>query len=410
MFRYVFTETMKRTWRNRKLRLLFVLTVLLILVYCTLVLPRTSTNVIFDATATEAQVENHYGTKENQLSSGTVQFTQFTSSNTYSQAKKDFEELSQLHYAIQDGDLARIMQLTDLGIRGVVSDEGDVPSLFPARESSDFALQGYYYASSSTEDLNTNQVSTHMLEDKTAIQQLYRFVERYLPFAFLLITAFIASEVLVSDRKHPTIKAGKPIDWRMYIFYQSVAVFVICGLYMIGTMVIYTAVNGLLFGFGPLGIEITSYAMTPQENTLINTYRGDMSFFGYQNAWIYVGLSMVFILVMMYVLIRVSMLFSLIFRQDMIVLVLSILLVTVSSIYLADSSAGIFGIDPWYLPHNYIEIGRVLMGEMNYIAFTDQFTFVNGLIAMAFTLLVVEVLLFVTSFIMNRQRFERQVR
>ena len=212
------------------------------------------------------------------------------------------------------------------------------------------------------------------------------------------------------DRKHPTIKAGKPIDWRMYIFYQSVAVFVICGLYMIGTMVIYTAVNGLLFGFGPLGIEITSYAMTPQENTLINTYRGDMSFFGYQNAWIYVGLSMVFILVMMYVLIRVSMLFSLIFRQDMIVLVLSILLVTVSSIYLADSSAGIFGIDPWYLPHNYIEIGRVLMGEMNYIAFTDQFTFVNGLIAMAFTLLVVEVLLFVTSFIMNRQRFERQVR
>lgn len=410
MFRYVFTETMKRTWRNRKLRLLFVLTVLLILVYCTLVLPRTSTNAIFDATATEAQVENHYGTKENQLSSGTVQFTQFTSSNTYSQAKKDFEELSQLHYAIQDGDLARIMQLTDLGIRGVVSDEGDVPSLFPARESSDFALQGYYYASSSTEDLNTNQVSTHMLEDKTAIQQLYRFVERYLPFAFLLITAFIASEVLVSDRKHPTIKAGKPIDWRMYIFYQSVAVFVICGLYMIGTMVIYTAVNGLLFGFGPLGIEITSYAMMPQENTLINTYRGDMSFFGYQNAWIYVGLSMVFILVMMYVLIRVSMLFSLIFRQDMIVLVLSILLVTVSSIYLADSSAGIFGIDPWYLPHNYIEIGRVLMGEMNYIAFTDQFTFVNGLIAMAFTLLVVEVLLFVTSFIMNRQRFERQVR
>lgn len=410
MFRYVFTETMKRTWRNRKLRLLFVLTVLLILVYCTLVLPRTSTSDIFDATATEAQVENHYGTKENQLSSGTVQFTQFTSSNTYSQAKKDFEELSQLHYAIQDGDLARIMQLTDLGIRGVVSDEGDVPSLFPARESSDFALQGYYYASSSTEDLNTNQVSTHMLEDKTAIQQLYRFVERYLPFAFLLITAFIASEVLVSDRKHPTIKAGKPIDWRMYIFYQSVAVFVICGLYMIGTMVIYTAVNGLLFGFGPLRIEITSYAMTPQENTLINTYRGDMSFFGYQNAWLYVGLSMVFILVMMYVLIRVSMLFSLIFRQDMIVLVLSILLVTVSSIYLADSSAGIFGIDPWYLPHNYIEIGRVLMGEMNYIAFTDQFTFMNGLIAMGFTLLVVEVLLFVTSFIMNRQRFERQVR
>lgn len=410
MFRYVFTETMKRTWRNRKLRLLFVLTVLLILVYCTLVLPRTSTSDIFDATATEAQVENHYGTKENQLSSGTVQFTQFTSSNTYSQAKKDFEELSQLHYAIQDGDLARIMQLTDLGIRGVVSDEGDVPSLFPARESSDFALQGYYYASSSTEDLNTNQVSTHMLEDKTAIQQLYRFVERYLPFAFLLITAFIASEVLVSDRKHPTIKAGKPIDWRMYIFYQSVAVFVICGLYMIGTMVIYTAVNGLLFGFGPLRIEITSYAMTPQENTLINTYRGDMSFFGYQNAWLYVGLSMVFILVMMYVLIRVSMLFSLIFRQDMIVLVLSILLVTVSSIYLADSSAGIFGIDPWYLPHNYIEIGRVLMGEMNYIAFTDQFTFMNGLIAMGFTLLVVEVLLIVTSFIMNRQRFERQVR
>lgn len=410
MFRYVFNETIKRTWRNKKLRLLLVLTVLLILVYCTLILPRTSTDEIMDVEGTEALVENHYGTKENQLQTGMVQFTQFTGQDTYATAKKDFEELTQLHYAMQDGDLERIMQFYALGIKGPSANLSEVPSLFPLRETNEFALGTYYNMAHGVEHLNTDVMTTHMLEDKTAIQQLHRFVERYLPIVFLLITVFIASEVLVSDRKHRTIKAGKPIDWRMYILYQSIAVFVISGLYMLGTMIFYTLVNGLLFGFGSLGTEITKYRLLQTEDSRINVFRGDTSFFEVQNAWAYVGLSIIFILVMMFVIIRISMLFSLIFRQDMIVLVLGVLLVTITSIYLADGSEPIFGIDPWYLPQNYIEIGRVLMGEQNYIAFTDQFTFTNGLITMGMTLLVVEVLLLIASFIMNRQRFERQVR
>ncbi len=410
MFRYVFNETVKKTWRNKKLRLLLVLTVLMILVYLTLILPRTSTPAILDSTATEAQVENHYGTKENQLSSGMVQFTTFTGQDTFAVAKRDFEELSQLHYAIQDGDLERITALQNVGIPVAGSASGEVDSIFPMRETGEFALATYYSRAYGTEILNTEQLSTHMLENKTAIQQLHRFVERYLPLFFLIVTVFIASEVLVSDRKHPTIKAGKPIDWRMYIWYQSIAVFMISGLYMLGTMIFYTLVNGLLFGFGPLKTEITKYQLTEHEDSRINVFRGDNVYFELQNAWIYVGLSILFIAIMMYIIIRISMLLSLIFRQDMIVLVLGILLVTVTSIYLADGSEGIFGIDPWYLPQNYIEIGRVLMGEQNFVAFTDQFTFTNGLITMGITLLVVEVLLLIASFIMNRQRFERQVR
>lgn len=410
MFRYVFNETVKKTWRNKKLRLLLVLTVLMILVYCTLILPRTSTPAILDATATEAMVENHYGTKENQLASGTVQFTQFTGQDTFQVSKREFEELSQLHYAIQDGDLNRIIQLQRIPINGVGSGAGEVDSIFPLRETNQFALATYYSRAHGFEDLNTDNLTVHMLEEKTAIQQLYRFVERYLPLFFLLVTVFIASEVLVSDRKHPTIKAGKPIDWRMYILYQSIAVFVISGLYMIGTMVFYTAVNGLLFGFGPVNTEITHYQLVENDDSRINVFRGDASFFEAQNAWIYVGLAIIFIAIMMFIIIRISMLFSLIFRQDIIVLVLGILLVTLTSIYLADGSEGMFGIDPWYLPQNYIEIGRVLMGEQNFIAFTDQFTFTNGLITMGITLLVIEVLLLIASFIMNRQRFERQVR
>lgn len=410
MFRYVFNETVKKTWRNKKLRLVFVLTVLMILVYCTLILPRTSTEMVLDTSATAALVDNSYGTKENQLSTGAVQFTQFTGQDTFALAKREFEETSQLHYAIQDGDLKRIMQLQQIPIRGVASDGGDVDSIFPLRETNQFALATYYSRAHGFEELNTEHVSVHMLEDKTAIQQLYRFVERYLPLFFLIITVFIASEVLVSDRKHPTIKAGKPIDWRMYILYQSIAVFVISSLYMLGTMMFYTLINGLLFGFGPLNTEITKYRLVEHEDSRINVFRGDISFFETQNAWVYVLLSVIFIAIMMFIIIRISMLFSLIFRHDIIVLVLGILIVTITSIYLADGSEGIFGIDPWFLPQNYIEIGRVLMGEQNFIAFTDQFTFTNGLITMGITLLVVEVLLLAASFIMNRQRFERQVR
>lgn len=410
MFRYVFNETVKKTWRNKKLRLLLVLTILMILVYCTLILPRTSTHLVLDTSATAALVDNSYGTKENQLATGTVQFTQYTGQDTFAMAKREFEEVSQLHYAIQDGDLQRIIDLQRIPINGVGSEGGDVESIFPIRETNQFALATYYSRAHGFEELNTDNFSTHMLEEKTAIQQLYRFVERYLPIFFLIVTVFIASEVLVSDRKHRTIKAGKPIDWRMYILYQSIAVFFISGLYMLGTMIFYTLVNGLLFGFGPLNTEITRYELVEHENSRINVFRGDISFFGSQNAWVYVLLSILFIAIMMFIIIRISMLFSLIFRQDVIVLVLGILLVTITSIYLADGSEGMFGIEPWFLPQNYIEIGRVLMGEQNYIAFTDQFTFTNGLITMGITLLVVEVLLLIASFIMNRQRFERQVR
>lgn len=408
MFKYVFKETMKKQWRNKKLRLLFVLTFFLIVVYLLLVLPGTSTSQILDSDLIESRLDYNYGVKENEIANNSVQFTEFTGSNTFEDSKVNFENLSQLHYAIQDGDLNRVQELRMIPMETLAPEEVNWNPLFTPRESNNFALTTYYDRTYATEMLNTDDISVHMLENKTSIQQLHRFMERYLPLAFLIITVFIASEVLVDDRKHRTIKSGKPIGWRMYILYKSIAVFVITSLYAIGTLGFFTLLNGLLFGFGPINLAISDYALVDQER--LSVFRGDMIFFETQNAWIFVLLCLLFIIIMMFIVIRISMLLSLLFRNDMIVLVLGIMIVSVTSIYLSDGSVGFLGIEPWYLPQNYIEIGRALLGEPNFVAFTDQFTYVNGLIAMGAAWIIVEILLFVTAFFMNRQRFERQVR
>src|SRR5699024_2262143 len=70
-----------------------------------------------------------------------------------------------------------------------------------------------------------DNVNSHIYNNKSAFQQLHSFFTGFGPLIILFLTVFVASEILTDDRKHRTIKAGQPVGFRKYIFYQSVTGF-----------------------------------------------------------------------------------------------------------------------------------------------------------------------------------------
>lgn len=253
-----------------------------------------------------------------------------------------------------------------------------------------------------------DNISMHTVQEKTSIQQLYLLFKGYGPLIIFLITIFIASEILVVDRKHKTLKAGPPIAWWNYILYQSISTYIIIVLFAAGVVTLFFLVTGLLYGTGPANLLVNNYIY--QSEGGLSSFRGDPSHFETQYAWMFVLKAVGLVLLIMYLLIRLNALFSLIFRNEILVMVIGFAIVLVTIIYGTDGSGEIFGLPGYFFPQNYFEVGSVVSGERNYFGTTHMYNFGVGSLVILGTLVIVEILLYITSIWMNRQKFEREVR
>ncbi|TVT27799.1 hypothetical protein FO441_08830 [Salinicoccus cyprini] len=400
MFTAVFRETLKRTWRNRKNRLVLVLTLLGIFAYLLLYLPSKEHPTTIDREALALELSAEYGMKESRLEEGNIAVNSFTGMNTYSLAKKTYES----YYAFQSGiDNGNIRLLIDLATHSALTPPlAEAPS---ERFDRDIHL-GNYNAGVVNTELQAiaaqEDATLHMYNQKTAAQQLHLFLKTNGPLILLLVTIFVASEILVDDRKHRTLKAGQPFGWWRYILYQSVSLFIILITAFTALLSIYYLVAGILYGFGTFDLGVSSYGY--QEG-----YRGEQVNFSTRSVSIFVAMSAVFILLLVYLFVRLNAWLSLVFRHDVVVMIIGFLLVGFNRIYNGGGEATIFGISSQYFPHNYFEFGQVLSGERNFLAMTNGFSFLTGTLVLTASILILEVLLLLTAKWMDRQKFEREV-
>lgn len=409
MFRVVFDETKKKIWRNRKNRLVIVLTVLLIFIYTLLVLPNTDHPTSTASSPFNLQMTTEFNMKEERLSEGNIGITRSTGVDSYLYSKQRFETYDTYNQALQDGNAKLFVE--------------QISNVWPnhlRNELDEYVYEkaGYefntmiYERSTFTRNIALialhNNVSFHMIQEKTSIQQLYQFFNTYGPLIIFLLTIFVDSEILVMDRKHKTIKAGPPIGWWQYIFYQSVSVYIIVAIFAFLALTLFFLVNGILYGTGPMNLIISQYSFNPEGG--LTSFRGAPVHFGTEYAWLYVIKASVLILLLMFLFVRINALLSLIFRQDIVVMVIGFALVSFTIIYGADGSNEWFGIPGYFFPQNYFEVGHVISGERNFFATTNMYNVVTGSIVIIATILVVELFLFIATRIMNRQRFEREAK
>lgn len=403
MFLAIFKETAKKIVRNKKNRLMLILSVIGIVLYVSLAVTNNENVLTIDKEQIELEMYAEYGQKESRLDAGDIAVNSFTGVDTYSLAKQNYELNHSFLKAIDEGDINRLVDLQTSrtpsfqmeNVNEYLDDEyaGD----FQMKEFERVAIFQQMDALGELDDVNT-----HIYNNKSAFQQLHSFFTGFGPLIILFLTVFVASEILTDDRKHRTIKAGQPVGFRQYIFYQSVTVFIIMTAATAALITLFILVTGLLHGFGPLSLDVTKYAYQ-------DGYRGEETNFFNIPLSTFLIQSGVLTVILIYLFVRINAVLSLVFRHDIVVMIIGFLLVAFNRIYSGGSEETVLGLPAHIFPQNYFEFGTVLNGVQNYLTMSDQFTFVNGLTVLTVTIAVTEIILFVIVFWMDRQKFERAV-
>ena len=382
---------------------MLILSVIGIVLYVSLAVTNNENVLTIDKEQIELEMYAEYGQKESRLDAGDIAVNSFTGVDTYSLAKQNYELNHSFLKAIDEGDINRLVDLQTSrtpsfqmeNVNEYLDDEyaGD----FQMKEFERVAIFQQMDALGELDDVNT-----HIYNNKSAFQQLHSFFTGFGPLIILFLTVFVASEILTDDRKHRTIKAGQPVGFRQYIFYQSVTVFIIMTAATAALITLFILVTGLLHGFGPLSLDVTQYAYQ-------DGYRGEETNFFNIPLSTFLIQSGVLTVILIYLFVRINAVLSLVFRHDIVVMIIGFLLVAFNRIYSGGSEETVLGLPAHIFPQNYFEFGTVLNGVQNYLTMSDQFTFVNGLTVLAVTIAVTEIILFVIVFWMDRQKFERAV-
>lgn len=404
MFRIVFFETFKKIYRNKKNRLIFLLAFLGIILYSFLYLPNVNNPLTIDMDELALETESAYGMKESRLDSGDIAVNSFTGVDTYSMAKYDYENNFMFYDALEKGDISRFFEVKNTNYVPLFT--VDALNDYLERKHDGQFLEMDFERAMINSSLSTlseiDNPTTHEFNGKTGIQQLYSFFLTYGPLIILFITVFVASEVLVDDRKHHTLKAGQPLGWRRYIFYQSVSMFMIIMSGIAVLLTVFFLLISLLYGFGDLSLLNTYYAYN-------DGYRAAEENFFTAPVTEFIVQSLILTAILLYLFIRLNAVLSLIFRHDVIVMIAGFAIIAFNRLYSGGGEDKFLGIGAHLFPQNYFEFGNILSGRQNFLTLSNNFTFDNGLIVLAVTIIIIEIILGILASFMTRQKFVRQV-
>lgn len=404
MFKIVFLETFKKIYRNKKNRLIFLLAFLGIILYSFLYLPNVNNPLTIDMDELALETESAYGMKESRLDSGDIAVNSFTGVDTYSMAKYDYENNFMFYDALEKGDVSRLFEVKSTNYIPLFT--VDALNDYLERKHDGQFLEMDFERAMINSSLSTlseiDNPTTHEFNGKTGIQQLYSFFLTYGPLIILFITVFVASEVLVDDRKHHTLKAGQPLGWRKYIFYQSVSMFMIIMSGIAVLLTVFFLLISLLYGFGDLSLLNTHYAYN-------DGYRAAEENFFTAPVTEFIVQSLILTALLLYLFIRLNAVLSLIFRHDVIVMIAGFAIIAFNRLYSGGGEDKFLGIGAHLFPQNYFEFGNILSGRQNFLTLSNNFTFDNGLIVLVVTIIIIEIILGILASFMTRQKFVRQV-
>lgn len=404
MFRIVFLETFKKIYRNKKNRLIFLLAFLGIILYSFLYLPNVNNPLTIDVDELALETESAYGMKESRLDSGDIAVNSFTGIDTYSMAKYDYENNLMFYDALEKGDVSRLFEVKSTNYVPLFTVEA-LNDYLERKHDGQFLEMDFERAMINSNLFILSEIdnpTTHEFNGKTGIQQLYSFFLTYGPLIILFITIFVASEVLVDDRKHHTLKAGQPLGWRKYIFYQSLSMFIIIMTGIALLLTVFFLLISLLYGFGDLSLLNTNYAYN-------DGYRAAEENFITAPVTDFILQSLILTALLLYLFIRLNAVLSLVFRHDVIVMIAGFAIIAFNRLYSGGGEDKFLGIGAHLFPQNYFEFGNILSGHQNFLTLSNNFTFDNGLIVLFTTIIIIEIILGILAGFMTRQKFVRQV-
>lgn len=248
-------ETVKYMWRSEKNRLFMILTIILVFLYSLVILPNISGDNEIDLDAFEREMNGNIVQFEDALDAGLIIPNMLTGTSSYSEQRKEYVAQRELLTALKQGDARRYIAID---YRPNSSEVSEVKGL----EQIAYNVLGYeeeqpYQNQKNQAYLNqVNDLSFHLVHDRTSLQQIHLFLIGLGPVVLLLGLIFLINDVHIKDRSLKTQKIAHPLKWQKYLLVQALTALTFAGLFYLILVGIFILGNGILYGFGSFGLPI----------------------------------------------------------------------------------------------------------------------------------------------------------
>lgn len=371
-------ETTKYMWRNKKNRLFMGIMLVLMVVYVVIFAPNFNSEYDLDMNELHTEMLGNQAQAESAKDKGLIAPNVLTKTTAYIEQLYQFGTERELYTTIKQGDLHRYLEIQDMN--PPQDRDTDLSTMFYSIFGSDpLPMKSWAYR----EELP--ELNFHIVHEITSLQQIHLFLIGAGPLILLSGLIFMISDVHTKDLSLSSQKSGVPLNWSGYLLVQAgAALGFVLAFYAVFFGLFYL-VNGVLHGFGGLHYPISF----PQETIgwfLLRTIP-------------YIGL--LFILFT-----RLNTLVSLWSRQAVVSMAVLLFIVFASDIYMDNFTGQIVSFNLMLLPTSYINFGTVITATHNLVpAIPGLKVYSSGLVILGITILVVEMILFLSAKRVTRQKF-----
>ena len=396
MYKQIIKETLKYMWRNKKNRLVMVLSLGVVLVHSLLILPNLTEDFDVDVAQLERSIVSNQQTFEDRLETGQTLPSFFTGTSAYQQARNEYVNQRELLTAMRTGDARRYLTINyrpqeDPG--SVMEDEGfNIPILGYAQEREFQAMKNQVYVN------EVEPLSFHHIHDRTSLQQMHLFLIGWGPYILIFLLLFMISDVVTKDRKLTTQKLGVSKNWFTYLMVQSLAALGFVALFFAVITGIFYLVNGIQYGFGFGSLPAGAFEAAPEGEPF------------HASIWSVIDLSTFFIralpllALLLYSFTRLNTLVSLIVKQDVVVLIATSFALLFPFLYYGEETTELLGLNISWYPQTYYQVGGAATGMIDAIV-QEPVPYSRGIIVLLVTLLIIEGLNYLASKLITRQTF-----
>ncbi|RPF52237.1 hypothetical protein [Aquisalibacillus elongatus] len=239
-------------------------------------------------------------------------------------------------------------------------------------------------------------INYSMLTENTALQQLQKLLSNSFVYIIIFIFIFISSDALTRDKHHKTLLQGFPTSWYLMLNVKSFISYAYALLLTLGLIGLGLVLISSLYGFGHLDMQIPikvnfemlgieHYEMISISELLLK--------------------SSILLIIITLIFNRLNMWLSLVSRNVGIVLFVSTFFLISEIIYSSRTTRELFGIELQYFPQTYFDVGQSITFEKNFLINVDNINFQQGITVLLITLFIIEILFFLTSKWITRQKF-----
>lgn len=395
----IIKETIQYMWRSEKNRLFMVLTTGLVCIYSLFILPNISGEAEIELDTFERAMNGNVVQFEDALDSGLILPNMLTGTSAYSVQRNEYVAQRELLTALKQGDARRYIEVNDLPSENQELEEQGLEQLvyniFGYKEEQPYQNQKNQAYLDGVDD-----ISFHLIHDRTSLQQVYLFLIGLGPVLLLIGLIFLISDVHVKDRSLKTQKIAQPIKWQNYLLIQSLTALAFVGVFYLSLLVLFFVLNGILYGFGSFSLPI-GYHEAFFDQGYMNLDNYQVKTIG----WFMVR-SFPFIVLLPYLFTRLNTLLSLLTRQSVVTMVVGIFTVLFQFIYYGAGSARLVGINLSYFPQTYIDFGSIITGRFEFQMLEAIPTlYSRGLLVLFASIIVIELFNYFVSKKITRQVF-----